>query len=94
MNNIALVAMSHSPSLLINHLEAYLIRLELWLWDWRIAINNSNSTIVFFIKTMRCIQKPRQVQFLGQPIQWVETAYLVSTCQPSEKEGSSKIWHA
>jgi hypothetical protein len=29
---------------------------------------------VLFVKAARRIQKPRAVQFLGEPIQWVETA--------------------
>jgi hypothetical protein len=33
----ALVATSRSPSLLGRYLEAYLGRMEHWLWDWRIA---------------------------------------------------------
>jgi hypothetical protein len=35
----ALVATSRNPSLLVDYLEAYLGRLELWLRDWRITIN-------------------------------------------------------
>jgi hypothetical protein len=31
------------------------------------------STAVLFVKAARRIQKPRAVQFLGEPIQWVET---------------------
>jgi hypothetical protein len=37
----ALIATSRDPSLLIGYLEAYLGRLEPWLWDWRIAIDVS-----------------------------------------------------
>jgi hypothetical protein len=73
-DNTALVATSHSPSLLVGYLEAHLGRLERWLWDWRIAINVSKSTAVLFVKASRCIQKPRAVQFLGELILWVETA--------------------
>jgi hypothetical protein len=73
-DDTALVATSRSPSLLVGYLEAYLGRLERWLQDWRIAVNVSKSTAVFFDETARRIQKPRAVQFLGGPIQWVETA--------------------
>jgi hypothetical protein len=38
------VATSRSPSLIVNYPEAYLYRLEQWLWDWRISINVSKST--------------------------------------------------
>jgi hypothetical protein len=70
----ALVTTSCSPSLLVGYLVAYLGRLERWLRHWRIAINASKSTAVLFVKAARRIQKPRAVQFLGEPIQWFETA--------------------
>jgi hypothetical protein len=66
--------LSRSPSLLVGYLEDYHGRLERWLRDWSIAINVSKSTAVLFVKAARRIQKPREVQFLGEPIQWVETA--------------------
>jgi hypothetical protein len=73
-DDTALVATSRSPSLLVSYLETYLGRLEHWLRDWRIAINVSKSAAVLVANTARLIQKPRPVQFLGEPIQWVETA--------------------
>jgi hypothetical protein len=72
-DDMALVPTSHSPSLLVGYLEAYLSGLEHWLGDWRIAINVSKSTPVLFVKTARRIKKPRPVQFLGEAVQWVET---------------------
>jgi hypothetical protein len=85
-DDTALVATSRSPLLLVGYLEAYLGRLEHWLRDWRIAINVSKSTAVFFVKAARCIRKPRAVQFLGEPIQWVETArYLGVTLDTLRK---------
>jgi hypothetical protein len=60
---LALVATSRSPSLLVGYLDAYLGRIELWLRDFK------KSTAVLFVKTARRIQKPRRVQFLGEPIQ-------------------------
>jgi hypothetical protein len=71
-----LVATSRCPSQPASYLYAYLGRLELWLGDWRIAINVSKSTTVFHVKVATRSQKPRPVQFLGVPIQWVETAHL------------------
>jgi hypothetical protein len=77
-DDMALVATSRSTSLVVNYLEAYLCRLEHWLWDWRISINVSKSTAMLF--TARRIQRPRPIQFLGEPIAWVETApYLEVT---------------
>jgi hypothetical protein len=58
----ALTATSCSPLLLHKYLDTYLNRLELWIRDWRIAINVSNSTSVLFAKTMRCVQRPRLPQ--------------------------------
>jgi hypothetical protein len=79
-DDTALLATSRSPSLLFGYPEAYLGRLECWLRDWRIAINVTKSTAVRFVKAARRIQKQRPVQFLGEPVQWVETArYLVVT---------------
>jgi hypothetical protein len=72
-DDTALIATSRSPLLLVSYLETYLNRLELWLRDWRIAINVSMSTAVLFAKTTRCIQRPRPVQLFGEPIQWVDT---------------------
>jgi hypothetical protein len=68
----ALVATSRSPSLLFNYMYAYLCRLEHWPRYWRISINVCKSTAMHF--TIRHIQTPRPIQFLGQPIAWVETA--------------------
>jgi hypothetical protein len=70
----ALIATSRSSSLLVVYLEAYLGRLEGWLRDWRIAINVSKITAMLSVTAARRIQKPRALQLLGQPIQWVETA--------------------
>jgi hypothetical protein len=68
-DDTALAATSRSPSLLVVCLEAYLSRLERWLWDWRIAINVSKSTAVVSVKTERRVQEPRPMQFLGEPIE-------------------------
>jgi hypothetical protein len=76
----ALAATFCIPLLLVAYLEASLGRLERWLRDWRNVINVCKSAGVLFIKAVRRIQKPRAVQFLGEPIQWVETArYLWGT---------------
>jgi hypothetical protein len=75
-----LIATSPNPSLLVGYLEAYLGRLELWLRDWRININGSNSTAVLYAEASRRVRQPRSVQFLGEPRECVETArYLGET---------------
>jgi hypothetical protein len=61
-DNTALIATFHSPLLLVRYLETYLNRLELWLWDWKIAISILKSTVMLFAKTAKCIQRPRPVQ--------------------------------
>jgi hypothetical protein len=71
-DDAALIVTSRSPLLLVSYLETN--RLELWLRDWRIAINVSKSTAVLFAKTTRCNQRPRPVQLFGEPIQWVDRA--------------------
>jgi hypothetical protein len=73
-DDTALVATSRDPSLLVGYLEAYPGRLELWLRSWRMATNASKSTAVLFAKTARSARQPRPDQFLGQPIQWDQTA--------------------
>jgi hypothetical protein len=73
-DDTALIATSSDPSLLVGYLEAYLGRLELWLRSWRIATEVSKRTAVLFAKTARSARQPRPVQFLGEPIQWVQTA--------------------
>jgi hypothetical protein len=73
-DNTALIATSRDPSLLVGYLEAYLGRLELWLRNWSIAINVSKSSAVLFAKAARRVRQPRPVPFLGEPIEWVETA--------------------
>jgi hypothetical protein len=73
-DDTALIATSRDQSLLVGYLEAYLGRLELWLRSWRMAINVSNSTAVLFAKAARSARQPRPLQFLGEPIQWVQTA--------------------
>jgi hypothetical protein len=71
---VELAQYADDPSLLVGYLEAYLDRLELWLRNWRIAINVPKSTAVLFAKAARSVRQPRPVQFLGEPIEWVQTA--------------------
>jgi hypothetical protein len=73
-DDTALISTSRSPLLLVCYLETYLNRLELWLRDWRTAINVSRSTAVFFTNTTRRVQRPTSPQLFGEPIQWVETS--------------------
>jgi hypothetical protein len=58
----ALIATSHTPSLLVSYLET-----SQYTWhclrDWRIAIDASKSTAVVSVKTARHIQRPDQSSF-------------------------------
>ena len=54
--------------------ETYLIALEHWLREWRIAINVEKSMAVLFSTPRRRIPNPRGLRFLGGEIQWVEKA--------------------
>ena len=47
-NNMVIIAMSHSPTLLVSYLESYLSDLQRWLTEWRIAINASKSTAIIY----------------------------------------------
>jgi hypothetical protein len=87
----ALISTCRSPSLYVSYLETYLGRLENWLRDWRIAINVSKSTAVLFVKAARRIQKPRAVQFLGEPIQWVETARYLGVTLDTQLTWSAHV---
>jgi hypothetical protein len=61
-------------ALLVSYLEKYLSDLETWLRVWRIAINVSKCNAVLFAKAGWRFSRPRPVQLLGEPIQWVDTA--------------------
>jgi hypothetical protein len=70
----AVVVTSSDPSFIVGYLEAYLGRLELCFRNWRIGTNVSKSTAVLFAKAGTRVRQPRPVQFLGEPIEWVQSA--------------------
>jgi hypothetical protein len=104
-DDTALIATSRNPSFLAGYLAAYLGRLELWLWDCRVAINVSKSTVVPFAKARGASDSPGQCSFsesqqsrsitarcLGVTL---DTRLTYLARQPGEKEGSSKtrrVW--
>jgi hypothetical protein len=73
-DDAAIIATSRKSALLIRYLETYLNDLQRWLREWRIAINVSKSNAMLFAKAAWRIPRPRPVQFLGQPIECVDTA--------------------
>jgi hypothetical protein len=91
VDDTALVATSCSPSLLVGYLEACFGRLERWLRDWMIAINVAKSTAVLFVKAARRIQKPRAVQFIGEPIQSVERARYLGVTLDTQLTWSAHV---
>jgi hypothetical protein len=73
-DDTAIIATSRQPALLVKYLETYLSDLERWLREWRIAINDSQSSAMLFAKTGRRIQNPPNSTLFGEPIQWVDVA--------------------
>ena len=65
-DDTALVATSKHPALLVKYLETHLSELEIWLREWRIAINVRKSAAVLFMT--RRIPPPRPLRFLGEEI--------------------------
>jgi hypothetical protein len=72
--DIAVIATSRQPTLLVKYLETYISDLERWLCEWRIPTNVSKSSVMLFAKTGRRISKLRSVHLYGEPIQWVDYA--------------------
>jgi hypothetical protein len=70
-------------------MEAYLYRLGHWLRDWRISVNVSKSTAILF--TTRRIKRPRPIQFLGEPVAWVETAQYLGVTLDTRLTWSAHI---
>jgi hypothetical protein len=70
----AIIATSRKSALLIRYLETYLSDLERWLREERIAVNVSKSSAMLFAKAAWRVPRIRPVQFLGEPIEWVDTA--------------------
>lgn len=70
-DDMAIMATSHKPVLLVNYQKSYLGYPEWWLREWRIAMNVSKSTLMLFAKAGRHNSKPHPVQLSVEPIHWV-----------------------
>jgi hypothetical protein len=81
----AVIATSRQTALLVRYLETYLSDLERWLSEWRIAINVSKSSAMFFVKNGRRVPKPRSLRLVGETIEWVYTAHYLGV---TAKDGS------
>jgi hypothetical protein len=57
-NDTAIIATSRKPTLFVSYLESYLNDLQRWLSEWRIAINNSKSTAIIFVRAGRRFIQP------------------------------------
>jgi hypothetical protein len=90
-DDTAIIATSRKSALLIRYLETYLSDLERWLREWRIAINISKSNAMLFAKVAWRVPRPRPVEFLGQPIEWVVTARYLGVTLDSRLTWRSHI---
>jgi hypothetical protein len=68
-----IIATPRQPSLLLSYLQTYVSDLQWWLAEWRIAINVSKSSAIFFARAGRRYIQPRPVIHFGEPIKWVDT---------------------
>ena len=78
-DDTVLVATSKWPTILVIYLETYLGELEIWLRDWRIAINVSKSAVMLFMSRhipnldrsgfleMR-FSRLKKIKYLGSPL--------------------------
>ena len=65
VDDMAIIATSRKPTLLISYLESYLNDLQRWLSEWRIAINVSKSTAIIFARAGRRFIQPQPVTLFG-----------------------------
>ncbi|GFU99731.1 probable RNA-directed DNA polymerase from transposon BS [Trichonephila clavipes] len=60
----------------VNHMQIYIMKLELWLTKWRIAINTDKTNAIMFRKK-RTQNSLKPLQIFNQTIEWTfETKYL------------------
>ena len=79
-DNTAIIATSRKPMLIVSYLESYFNDLQLWLNEWRIAINISKSTMIIFERAGRRFIHSRPVTHFGKPTECVDTTrYLGMT---------------
>jgi len=73
----AIITTSRKSTLLVSYLESYLNDFQLWLSEWRIAINFSKSNAIIFALDARRFIQPRPVKSFGEPIQWIDTTHYL-----------------
>jgi hypothetical protein len=69
-DDMAIIATSRKPTLLVTYLEVYLNDLQRWLTEWSIAINVSKSTAIFFAHAERRFIHPRSVTLFMELIKF------------------------
>jgi hypothetical protein len=72
-DDTAVIATSRKLTLLVSYLDSYLIDLQRWLSEWRIAISDSKSSTMIFARAVRCFIQPRTVSLFGELLQCVVT---------------------
>ena len=77
VDDMAIIATSRKPTLLVSYLESYLNNLQQWLSEWRIVINVSTSTAKIFTRAGWCLIQPRPGTLFREPIQWVDTTHYL-----------------
>jgi hypothetical protein len=92
-NDMAIIASSRNPTLLVSYLELHLSDLQRWLTEWRIAINVSKRTAIIFARAGRSYIKPRSFTLFGEPIQWVDTTRYFGMSQDIRLIWSPHIVH-
>jgi len=68
-----MIATLRTTGLRVSYLQTYLIHLEGWLTEWRIAIKVAKSSAIIFARAGRRFIQPRTVTLFGEPIIWVDT---------------------
>jgi hypothetical protein len=73
VDDMAVIATSHKPMLLVDYLDSYLSDLQRWLSECRIAISIYKSSAMIFARAGWRFIQPQPVSIFEQPIQWVAT---------------------
>jgi hypothetical protein len=71
-DDMAIIATSRKPTLLISYLDSYLSDLQRWLSEWKIAINFLKSTVIIFTRAGHRFTQSWPIKPFREPIQWVD----------------------
>ncbi|GFW19570.1 probable RNA-directed DNA polymerase from transposon BS [Trichonephila clavipes] len=97
-DDAAILCTKKSAEEAVIHMQNYIMKLELWLTKWRIAINTEKTNAIEFRK-QRTQNSPPTLQIFNQTIEWTfETKYLglilndKLTYSSHFKEITKKFW--